>query len=77
MDDRAEMSRVYFFVDRITSGIATLIPGEGNGSAEIRADLLPDGTREGDWLRASFYIDGEKQSEITREIGSLMDDLEK
>jgi hypothetical protein len=68
---------IFFFVDRITEGIATLLYDGGNFTAELPARALPEGTREGVWLRAVFEIDGEKRSEIAREIDSLMDELER
>jgi len=58
------LAGVRFFVDRITDGYATLLPGDGSGSVTIPAEFLP-GAREGDWLRASFGADqAEKDSMI-------------
>jgi hypothetical protein len=37
--------------------------------------VLPEGTREGSWLRAVFEEDIEKKSEVMVEIDSLMDGL--
>jgi hypothetical protein len=57
-------------------GLATLLPGDGEGSVTIPLFCLP-GAKEGDWLRASFEIDLDKKGEMTREIDALMDELEK
>ncbi|MDR1966314.1 MAG: DUF3006 domain-containing protein [Synergistaceae bacterium] len=69
---------MYFFVDRMTEGFATLIAeGDNAGAIELPRAFLPKGAREGDWLKTSFEIDAAKKSSVSREIDSLMDELEK
>jgi len=68
---------ISLFVDRISDGIATLIYGGGEFTADVPACVLPRDTKEGDYIRASFVIDGEKKKRASREIDSLMDELEK
>jgi hypothetical protein len=69
------MKEILFFVDRMTEGVATLLYEGGNYTAELPVDALPEGTREGDWLRANFETDEVKKSRMTREIDALMDEL--
>ncbi|MDR2779613.1 MAG: DUF3006 domain-containing protein [Synergistaceae bacterium] len=69
------MKEIHFFVDRITGGIATLLYKGGDFTATLPTEALPDGIREGAWLRTLFETDEGKKSEIAREIDSLMDEL--
>ncbi|MDR1944089.1 MAG: DUF3006 domain-containing protein [Synergistaceae bacterium] len=67
---------IYFFVDAISDGVARLL--HENPDAEpffLPAHVLPDGAREGDWLRASFEIDSDKKNRALREIDDLYADL--
>ena len=68
---------ISLFVDRISDGVATLVYGEGEFSAGVPLCVLPRGTREGDYVRASFAPDSEKKNRMRDEIDSLMDELEK
>jgi hypothetical protein len=68
---------ISLFIDRISSGIATLIYDEGEFCATLPTSALPDGALEGDWLRATFEIDPGKKERMRREIDSLMDELER
>jgi hypothetical protein len=68
---------VYFFADRISDGLAVLIPGDGGGSMTVAVSTLPDGVREGDWLKTSFEIDRKKRAELIRDIDDLMEELGK
>jgi hypothetical protein len=70
--------KIYFFADRISDGLVTLIPGDArDGSVTVPASALPYGIREGDWLKASFEIDREKRAELMRDIDNLMEELGK
>jgi hypothetical protein len=67
---------VVFFVDRISDGIAALLPeGEGDGCVTLPVDALPGGVREGDVLRATFEVDRERAEAMRDEIKNLMDGL--
>jgi hypothetical protein len=66
---------VLFFVDRISGGIATLLYEEGKFSATLPLRALPEGVREGDWLRVSFETDHAKKSLARSDIDSLMEEL--
>ena len=68
---------ISFFVDRISNGIATIVYGGGEFTAEMPVRFLPDGTGEGDYVRASFVLDPRKKNRVKDEIDSLMDELEK
>jgi hypothetical protein len=71
------VKEIFLFVDRITGGIATLLYKGGDFTATLPTEALPEGIREGDWLRAAFETDEGKKSEITREIDALTDEPEK
>ena len=65
------------FVDRILDETATLVYGGGEFTADVPRRFLPRGTKEGDYIRASFALDEEKKNRAKDEIDSLMDELEK
>ena len=66
---------VSLFVDGISEGIARLVYGGGEYTAHVPMCVLPRGTREGDYIRASFSPDEEKKNLVRDEIDSLMDEL--
>ena len=68
---------ISFFIDRISDGVATLVYGDGEFTADVPARFLPNGAHEGDYISASFTLDREKKKRATDEIASLMDELEK
>ena len=69
--------RISLFVDRITDGVATLVYGDGEFTADLPMCVLPRDTKEGDYVSVSFAPDREKKNRVTDEIDSLMDELEK
>ena len=68
---------ISLFVDRISDGIATLVYGDGEFTADVPLCVLPRGAHEGDYISASFTLDGEKKKRLMKEIDTLMDELEK
>lgn len=67
---------IRFFVDRITDGIATLIPdGPFAGEMNLPVLSLPPGVREGDYLMVSFEIDAERGKSVRGEIEALMGEI--
>jgi hypothetical protein len=70
------MDKPRFFVDAIDGGIARLLTGDGD-SLTVPVSAIPEGAREGDWLRASFERDAEGKAraleEVERLYGSLGD----
>ena len=67
---------VEFFVDRVAGGFATLLwEGEGCGDVTLPLDLLPEGVREGDVLRATFEVDRARGDAMRGEIERLLDGL--
>ena len=68
---------ISLFVDRISEGVATLVYGDGEFTADVPSCVLPRGTKEGDYIGASFTLDREKKKRAADEIDSLMDELEK
>ena len=68
------MERPRFFVDAIEGGHARLLTGDGE-ALTVPVSALPGGTREGDWLRASFEPDPEQKARARREIDDLYEAL--
>jgi hypothetical protein len=66
---------VLFFVDRISDGIVTMLYEEAEFSVTLPLSALPDGVKEGDWLRAMFEIDVAQKSRVRRDIDALMEEL--
>ena len=67
---------VFFFVDRISDGFATLLwEGEGGGDVTLPVSLLPESVREGDLLRASFEVDRVCRDAMRGEVQNLLDEL--
>ena len=56
-----------FFVDAIEGGHARLLTGGGE-ALTVPVSALPGGTREGDWLRASFEPDPGQKARARSEI---------
>ncbi len=52
-----KISEYMAVVDTISSDLATLLVGPGEEEMVVEVGALPDGTREGDWLR--ILEDGE------------------
>ncbi|MDR1471176.1 MAG: DUF3006 domain-containing protein [Synergistaceae bacterium] len=70
------MSEIHLFVDRVESGIATLLAASPwDGEVKVRSDMLPTGAREGTWLCASLAVDAHKREETARDIDALMNEL--
>ncbi|MDR1020793.1 MAG: DUF3006 domain-containing protein [Synergistaceae bacterium] len=68
------MDKPRFFVDAISGGFARLLTGDGN-SLTVPLSAIPEGAREGDWLRASFETDPEQKARALGEIEDLYNDL--
>jgi len=68
---------ISLFVDRISEGVATLVYGDAEFTANVPSCVLPRGAREGDYIRASFALDADKKKRLTDRIDSLMDELEE
>jgi hypothetical protein len=69
------VDRVYFFVDAIEGGLATLLPESSGEPITVRTSELPCGTREGDWLKAAFEPAPGKKRKVTSEIDELFGEL--
>jgi hypothetical protein len=68
------MDKPRFFVDAISGGFARLMTSDGD-SLTVSLSAIPEGAREGDWLRASFETDTEQKTRALREIEDLYGDL--
>lgn len=66
---------VRFFVDRMEDDVAVLMHADGTDFAEMPRSLLPKGTKEGTWLKASFTIDKEAAKNARKEVADLYDSL--
>lgn len=64
-------------VDRIEDKIAILHFEQGGQFVNIPVALLPEGTREGDWLNIRITADKEKTSAMYMKNKSLLDKLKR
>lgn len=70
------MEGLYFFVDRVSDGIATLLfAGDDLQSLVLPLAALPNGVREGDYLLFSLSIDRDKGIVAKEEIETLFEAL--
>lgn len=70
------MEGLYFFVDRVSDGIATLLfTGDDLQSLVLPLVALPNGVREGDYLLFSLSIDRNKGIVAKEEIETLFEAL--
>lgn len=70
------MEGLYFFVDRVSDGIATLLfVGDDLQSLVLPLAALPNGVREGDYLLFSLSIDRDKGIVAKEEIETLFEAL--
>ncbi len=70
------MEGLYFFVDRVSDGIATLLfTGDDLQSLVLPLAALPNGVREGDYLLFSLSIDRNKGIVAKEEIETLFEAL--
>lgn len=49
-----EVKKTEIFIDAVEGDICRVHTGEGNCPVFLPLSLLPEGTREGDWISASF-----------------------
>lgn len=70
------MEGLYFFVDRVSDGIATLLfTGDDLQSLVLPLAALPNGVLEGDYLLFSLSIDRNKGIVAKEEIETLFEAL--
>lgn len=70
------MEGLYFFVDRVSDGIATLLfAGDDLQNLVLPLAALPNGVREGDYLLFSLSIDRDKGIVAKEEIETLFEAL--
>jgi hypothetical protein len=64
------------FVDRIESGLATLLLGDDESvTVQVPHSWLPSGAKEGAILRLDLSLDEAAQAEGKRRTQSLLDEL--
>ena len=64
------------FVDRIESGIATLLLGEDESvTVRVPTSLLPARVREGDILRVNCTIDDNATEQAKRDTRTILESL--
>jgi hypothetical protein len=64
-------------VDRISDGIAVLLFGKEEYQVTLPVVLLPEGTREGDWLDVEFRINDKLTEERYRKNRELLDKIRR
>lgn len=69
------MEDLYFFVDRLEDGVATIIVSVGEGELHIPAYALPEGAGEGDFLRVTLAVDEARKAAERDEIDRLYGEL--
>ena len=66
--------KINFFADSLQNGICRLI-SEDEHEVLFPAELLPEGTREGDWLSFSIEKEHKLKQKYYDETADLLDDL--
>ncbi len=62
-------------IDRIVDGVAVMLLGEDEHKVEIPVALLPEGAREGSWLKVSLELDQEGEMQQREKISNLLEKL--
>lgn len=71
-----EVQTVRAFIDRIESGIASLLLGDDEAIAiHLPASLLPAGAREGMVLSFKLAIDASATTKAREDVQALLDEL--
>lgn len=64
-------------VDKFEGEYAVLLFGDDEIKVDFPKVLLPEGTREGSWLKVSFKLDQEGTMRQEEKITKLLDKLKK
>lgn len=63
-------------IDRFEGDMAVVFFGEGELKVDIPKKLLPEGAREGSWLKVSFELDLEGTQQQEEKIKKLLEKLQ-
>ncbi len=62
-------------VDRLEGNIAVVLFGDKEIKVDIPRQLLPEGTKEGSWLKINFELDLKGEKQQRERIKGLLDKL--
>lgn len=62
-------------IDRIVDGIAVILLDEDEHRIEMPSRLLPEGAREGSWLKVTFELDQKGEIQQREKICNLLEKL--
>ena len=62
-------------VDRLEGNVAVVLFGDKEVRIDISLDELPEGSKEGTWLKLNFEIDQEGEDIQREKISNLLDKL--
>lgn len=77
--DKTQKSKIFSYcVDSIHNGVAKLLP-ESETKDEttllLPANLLPDGAKEGSWLKITIELDKETEQKMKQSVADLYDTI--
>lgn len=64
-------------VDRFEGEYAVLLFGDNEIKVNFPKELLPEGTREGSWLKVNFELNQERTIKQEEKISKLLNKLKK
>lgn len=64
-------------IDRFEEDYAVLLVGDDEVKLDVPINLLPEGCREGSWLKLRFELDPERTRSQEEKNESLLDKLKK
>lgn len=63
-------------IDRFEEKMAVLLVGDKEAQVDFPKDLLPNGIKEGDWLKLTMEIDPEGKKKQKQKIEGLLNKLQ-
>lgn len=64
-------------VDRFENDLAVILMGDEEQQIIVQKDMLPEGVKEGSWLKINFELDSEGEDNQRIKIQNLLDKLKK
>ena len=62
-------------LDRFENDLAIILIGDEEQQIIVQKDMLPEGIKEGSWLKVNFEIDPESEDDQRTKIQNLLDKL--
>ncbi len=62
-------------IDRFEGDYAVVLVGDEESKIDIKKEYLPDGAKEGSWLKMSFELDPEGEQGQRKKISTLLEKL--